>query len=116
MRIVTTLAATGMIVAGMTLGVGLAGPANATISVIGSEGDYNPYYFRDELRYAGITHEDVANASELGPRICRQRAEGWTSGQLEDSLMSNDYTSEQAVVIVRGAEFHFCPQFDGDPV
>jgi hypothetical protein len=91
------------------------GSANATISVIGRSGDMDPYHYRDELRYAGIVHEDAQNATELGPRICRQRIAGWSSGQLEDSLIDEgNYTTEQAVVIVRGAEFHFCPAYGND--
>jgi hypothetical protein len=113
-KLAATLAS-ALIVGGMAGGVLLAaGPASATGAVIGDEGDYNPDNFRDELRYAGIYHEDVSNASELGPRICRQRAQGFSSSWLEDDLISNDYAVEQAVAIVRGAEWHFCPRYGKD--
>jgi hypothetical protein len=94
--------------------IATAGTAHATGAVIDDKGDYDPYNFRDELRYAGIVHEDVNNAAELGPRICRQRAEGYSSSWLEDDLISNDYTVEQAVAIVRGAEWHFCSTYGKD--
>lgn len=101
-------------VAGVALGVGLAGPANATVATIGAKGDMNPYNYRDELRYSGLYHEDVSNASELGPRICRQRMAGYSEDELISSLDGPDplYNAEQAVEIVLGAEWHFCPGYD----
>jgi hypothetical protein len=97
-------------------GIAGAGPANAAVATIGSRGDYNPYNYRDELRYSGLYHEDVSNAAELGPRICRQRFTGYTEDQLIDSLVGPDplYTTEQAVEIVLGAEYHFCPGYEHD--
>jgi hypothetical protein len=99
--------------AALAAGIATAIPANAIPSVIGDEGDYSALNYRDELRYSGLYHEDVSNATELGPRICRQRAEGYSSSWLEDGLIYSPdrYTVEQAVAIVRGAEWHFCPVY-----
>jgi hypothetical protein len=90
-----------------------AGTAHADIAVIGSEGDMNPYHYRDELRYSGLLHEDVANAASLGPRVCGQLAMGYTADQIMRDLdpSSSYYTVEQEVVIVNNAEFHFCPEY-----
>jgi hypothetical protein len=98
-----------------TVVLGVA-PAHATIAVIGSRGDQDPYHYRDELRYTGLYHEDVTNAVSLASRVCGKRAMGYFEEQLirglEDS--ADLYTSEQAVMIVSGAEFHFCPAYDND--
>ena len=104
------------ITAGMAVGVGLASSANATIAVIGSRGDHDPYHYRDELRYTGLYHEDATNAVSLASRVCGKRAMGYTEDQLISGLEGPDplYTSEQAVMIVGGAEFHFCPAYEDD--
>jgi hypothetical protein len=103
-------------VAEMAVGVGLASPANATIAVIGSRGDQEPYHYRDELRYTGLYHEDVTNAMSLALRVCGKRAMGYNEEQLISGLVGPDplYTSEQAVMIVEGAEYHFCPAYEDD--
>ena len=97
-------------------GIAAAGPAGATIAVIGSEGDHNPYHYRDELRYTGLYHEDVANAYSLASRVCGKRSIGYTEEQLIRGLeySADQYTSEQAVMIVSGAEYHFCPAYEDD--
>jgi hypothetical protein len=107
---VRKIAVGAAMISAMAAAVG-AGPARADIAVIGSEGDWNAYHYRDELRYAGLLHEDVDNAASLGPRVCRQLAMGYTGDQVMRSLDpdSSYYTIEQDVVIVRGAAFHFCP-------
>lgn len=104
------------IVAGMAVGVGLASSANATIAVIGSRGDHDPYNYRDELRYTGLYHEDAPNAESLASRVCGKRAMSYNEEQLVSGLIGPDplYTSEQAVMIVSGAEYHFCPDYDDD--
>lgn len=104
------------ITAGMAVGVGLASSANATIAVIGSQGDHNPYHYRDELQYTGLYHEDVTNAASLASRVCGKRAMGYTEDQLIRGLEGPDplYTSEQALMIVEGAEYHFCPAYEDD--
>jgi hypothetical protein len=106
------------IVSAMVAAVIGAGSAHATIAVIGSEGDMNPYNYRDELRYAGLLHEDVNNAASLGPMVCRQRAMGYSGDQIMRLLdpSSSYYTAEQDVVIVGNAEFHFCPVYEHDRV
>lgn len=105
-----------IMVAGMAVGVGLASSANATIAVIGSRGDHNPYNYRDELRYTGLYHEDVTNALSLASRVCGKRAMGYNEDQLLNGLIGPDplYTSEQAVVIVENGEYHFCPDYGDD--
>ena len=94
----------------------LAPTAHATMSVIGREGDMSPYNYRDELRYAGLLHEDADNAAMLGRRICGQKDMGYTARKITWLLDPDDtyYTGEQDVVLVRGAEFHFCPVYDND--
>jgi len=105
----------GFAAATVALGVGLASPASATMATIGERGDYNPYNYRDELRYTGLNHEDVYNASSLGPRVCVRRQMGYTEEQLVSSLDDGpDYTAEQAVEIVMGGEYHFCPSYMDD--
>jgi hypothetical protein len=98
------------------ISVGFAVPASATIATIGSRGDMNPYHYRDELRYTGLYHEDVANAYSLASRVCGKRAMGYNEEQLIRGLeySADQYTSEQAVVIVSGAEYHFCPAYEDD--
>ena len=78
-------------------------------------GDLKPSY-RDELRYTGLYHEDVANAYSLASRVCGKRAMGYNEEQLIRGLeySADQYTSEQAVVIVSGAEYHFCPAYEDD--
>ncbi|HEY4796638.1 MAG TPA: DUF732 domain-containing protein [Mycobacterium sp.] len=104
------------IVAGMAVGVGLASSANATIAIIGSRGDHDLYNYRDELRYTGLYHEDATNAESLESRVCGRRAMSYTEEQLVRGLEGPDplYTSEQAVMIVEGAEYHFCPTYEDD--
>ena len=63
-----------------------AGSAHADIAVIGSEGDWDAYHYRDELRYAGLVHEDVDNAASLGPRVCRLLSMGYSGDQVMRSL------------------------------
>jgi hypothetical protein len=93
-----------------------SGTAHATAAAIGREGDFDPYNYRDELRYTGLYHEDVTNAYSLATRICGKRAMGYSSGQLMDGFIysPDQYTVEQAVAIVRGAEWHFCPAYQND--
>jgi Protein of unknown function (DUF732) len=97
-------------------GIATASTANGTIAVIGSRADHDPYHYRDELRYTGLYHEDVTNAVSLASRVCGKRAMGYTEEQLISGLEGPDplYTSEQAVMIVEGAEFHFCPAYEND--
>jgi hypothetical protein len=104
------------ITAGMAVGVGLASSANATVAVIGSRGDHNPYHYQDELRYSGLYHEDATNAASLASRVCGKRAVGYSEDQLIRGLIGPDplYTSEQAIMIVEGAEYHFCPAYEDD--
>jgi Protein of unknown function (DUF732) len=108
----------GGIVAAAIAAVGLAaaGPAGATIAVIGPRGDHDPYNYRDELRYTRLYHEDVTNAASLASRVCGKRAMGYTEEQLIRGLeySVDQYTSEQAVMIVEGAEYHFCPAYEDD--
>jgi hypothetical protein len=94
------------------ISVGFAGRASA-IETIGQRGDMNPYNYRDELRVVGLYHEDVNNAASLGPRICAQRAMGYTEIRLIDSLIGPDplYSVVQSFQIVEGAEWHFCPGY-----
>ncbi len=94
----------------------LASSANATIAVIGSPDDHNPYYYRDELRYTGLYHEDLANAESLASRVCGKRAMGYSEDQLIRGLeySADQYTPEQAVEIVMGAEYHFCHVYEDD--
>jgi hypothetical protein len=98
------------------VGIAAAGPAGATIAVIGPQGDHNPYNYRDELRYTGLYHEDVTNALNLASRVCGKRAMSFNEDQLVRGLYGPDplYTSEQAVMIVKGAEYHFCPAYQDD--
>jgi hypothetical protein len=104
----------GLVIGTASVVLGVAS-AHATIAVIGSRGDMDPYHYRDQLRYTGLYHEDVTNALSLGHRVCAARYRGFTEGQLVSSLDNFDeYTSEQAVGIVDGAEFHFCPGYEDD--
>ena len=95
-------------------GIAAAGPAGATIAVIGGEGDHSAVNYRNELRYAGITHEDANNAADLGSRLCAKRYDGYSERQLIRELDGPDtpYNYEESLVMVRGAEFHFCPEYD----
>ncbi len=74
------------------------------------------YHYRDELRYTGLYHGDVGNARSLAARVCGKRAIGYNEEQLIRGLeyAVDQYTPEQAVMIVGGAEFHFCPGFEDD--
>lgn len=112
MKIIAAVVAAGAIGAGL----GLAPQANATIAVIGSRGDMDPYHYRDELRYTGLYHEDVTNAMSLSSRVCGKRAMGYNEEQLVRGLeySADQYTSEQAVMILSGAEYHFCPAYEDD--
>jgi len=97
------------------VGVGLASPANATIATIGERDDWSADNYRDELRYSGLVHEDSDNAFGLAMRTCGDRSHGWPSAVLERRWMRDPYyTTENAVVIVRNAEFHFCSQYGDD--
>ncbi len=104
------------VVAGMAVAAALASSANATIAIIGSQDDHDPYNYRDELRYTGLYHEDVTNAASLASRVCGKRAMGYSEDQLVRGLEGPDplYTSEQAIMIVEGAEYHFCPAYKDD--
>jgi hypothetical protein len=105
----------GIAAAAIAVGLATAGSAGATVATIGERGDHNPYNYRNELRYTGLNHEDVYNAASLGPRVCVRRQMGYTEGQLVSSLDDGpDYTAEQAVEIVMGGEYHFCPSYEDD--
>jgi hypothetical protein len=106
----------GLAAVAIAAGIATASTANATIAVIGSQGDHDPYNYRDELRYTRLYHEDVTNAVSLASRVCGKRAMGYTEEQLISGLYGPDplYTSEQAVMIVKGAEYHFCPAYQDD--
>lgn len=54
-------------IAALPAGAAHADASDGTIAVIGSRGDYSAVNYR----------EDLANATEPGPRICRQRGEGY---------------------------------------
>jgi hypothetical protein len=106
----------GGVVALCAAGVLYAAPAHADMNTYGRRGDANPYAFRAELQDTGLYHEDVPNAYSLGGRVCAARARGFTEEQIVSSLDNNygDYTAEQAVEIVMGGEYHFCPAFFND--
>jgi hypothetical protein len=104
----------GGIAAGtVVLGIAMASPAGATPSVIGDRGDHSAINYRDELRYSGLHHEDQWNAADLGSRLCSERYEGYSRRQVERELFysPDDYTNEQIVAMVMGAEWHFCPEY-----
>jgi hypothetical protein len=104
----------GFVIGTASVVLGVAS-AHATLAVIGSRGDMDPYHYRDELRYTGLYHEDVTNADSLASRVCGKRAMGYTEEQLVSSLDDGpDYTAEQAVKIVTGGEYHFCPSYEDD--
>jgi hypothetical protein len=115
-RVAAAIVAT--VVAGVGGGVAetlLAPSAQATLSYIGKPDDWSADNFRDELRYTGLSHEDSDNAFSLGMRVCGQRSRGWSSSEIEDSfIMDPYYTTEQAIKIVRGAEWHFCSGYAND--
>jgi hypothetical protein len=106
----------GLAAVAIAAGIATASTANATIAVIGSRGDMDSYHYRDELRYTGLYHEDVTNAMSLSSRVCGKRAMGYNEEQLVRGLeySADQYTSEQAVMIVSGAEYHFCPAYEDD--
>jgi hypothetical protein len=98
------------------LGLGTIGTAHADsedFAIYGYKGDGDPFAYRDELRMAGLNHEDVHNARDLSGRLCAERALGYTQRQvlwhLEQS--PDGYTVHQQVAMLGGAEFHFCPSF-----
>jgi hypothetical protein len=104
----------GGLAAGMvSLGIAMASPAGATIATIGAQGDHSAVNYRDELRYAGLRHEDQWNAADLGSRLCAERYEGYSRRQVERELAysPDDYTAEQIIAMVMGAEWHFCPEY-----
>jgi hypothetical protein len=104
----------GCLAAGaVALSVAAAGPAGATLATIGGRGDHSAVNYRDELRYAGIAHEDAVNAADLGSRLCAKRYEDYSERQLIRQLDGPDtpYTVEEAVAMVTGAEWHFCPEY-----
>jgi Protein of unknown function (DUF732) len=103
----------GIAAAAVGVSLALAPQANATLATIGERGDHSAINYRDELRYAGINHEDQWNAADLGSRLCEERYEGYTRRQVERHLSysPDDYTTEQIVAMVMGAEFHFCPEY-----
>ena len=81
----------------------------------GYRGDGDPFAFRDELFAEGLYHEDVGNALSLGQRVCAARRGGFTEEQVVSSLDNYDeYTAGQAVEIVMGGEWHFCPRYYDD--
>jgi hypothetical protein len=94
-------------------GIVAAGPAGATAAVIGGAGDHSAPNYRDELRYAGISHEDAVNAADLGSRLCAKRYVGYSEEQLILDLAGpgTPYNTEESVAMVLGAEFHFCPGY-----
>jgi hypothetical protein len=96
--------------------VGVASSANAKPATIGSQGDHDPYNYRDELWYTGLHHEEATNAQSLASRVCGKRAMGYNEDQLVSGLIGPDplYTTEQAIEIVLGGEYHFCPPYEDD--
>jgi hypothetical protein len=94
------------------VGIAAAGPAGATVAVIGAEGDHSAVYYAAELQYAGM-NEYTWQAASLGPNVCEQRSEGYSERQLI-RLWDGPTTAEQSVAIVDGAEFHFCPGYEND--
>jgi hypothetical protein len=117
-RIKAGLAAMG-IAGAMATGVLASGTAHATTAVIGSEGDMSAENYTAELRYAGI-NQFVWQSRTLGPWVCNQRGSGVSEDALiryEDGFVpaigSAPYGAEQAVAIVMGGEFHFCPKYEG---
>jgi hypothetical protein len=96
--------------------VGPAAPSHADpgdFASYGSKGDYSAFAFRNELRYVGLYHEDEHNAADLAGRLCAERADGYTERQVMRHLENNpdDYTVNQIVAMVLGAEWHFCPDY-----
>jgi hypothetical protein len=107
-------ACAGLITAG-GVGLGTIAPAHADdFAHYGYMGDHDPFSYRDELRMAGLNHEDVHNAHDLAGRLCGERAEGYTQRQVLNHLEASpdDYTVHQDVAMLGGAEYHFCPQFE----
>jgi len=105
-----------LIAAGMAVGVRLAGPASATMSTIGDPDDYSGYNYAAELHFVGIP-ASAAQARSFALTICQKRAEGYSEDQLLDALESPPgptATSEQAVEMVLGGEYHSCHAYEHD--
>jgi hypothetical protein len=105
----------GIVAAGAVM-CAVPGTAHADVpdfAIYGYQGDHDPFAYRDELRVAGLNHEDVDNARNLSGRLCGERAEGYTQRQVIWHLdqSPDGYTVHQEVAMLGGAEFHFCPQY-----
>jgi Protein of unknown function (DUF732) len=100
----------GVAVAGaLALGTGVAQADDFQIH--GSQGDHSGFDFARELRYQAL-NVDSSLAVDLGWRVCNDLAAGTSERTLELYLMDHGYSANQAVNIVAGGRFHFCPQFN----
>jgi hypothetical protein len=101
-----TAACGALLTAGAVGGV-LASPAHAS-----TEGDQDGYAYTRELHNVGIT--PAHSGAILAQSICEKRAEGYTQDaviEYEESPPPPIASHRQAVVIVTGAEWHFCPSY-----
>jgi hypothetical protein len=102
--------------------------AHAIPSVVyGTKGDRSVNAYLAELNYQGI-RVSVDYANGMAGDVCRARSQGITEydllvyltaqaphqqvGPLPTLSIPTQQSSDSAVAVVYGAEYHFCPQFE----
>ncbi|MGB8207402.1 MAG: hypothetical protein WCF69_07285 [Mycobacterium sp.] len=95
----------------VVIGVGIA-----KADVEGAEGDHDVAAFVSELYPDGV-YLSAPQGLDLATRVCTNHALGITRDQMIDGD-EKMYSIDLSVDVVMGAEFHFCPAYDGvhDPV
>ena len=96
---------------GIAAAVALAPNAHAEINAYGQQGDASTVAFSMELSDTGWL-TDNTQAWTIANNVCNMRASGSTERGITNLLINQGgHTIEQAVVMVNGAEWHFCPAY-----
>jgi hypothetical protein len=111
MKNIVKAAIGGVAIAGaLAIGTGVAQADPSDFQIYGSKGDQSGYELSRELTFQGLV-VSTPQATDLGNRVCNDLARGYAENQMGMYLMSQGYSSRQAVAIVGGGRWHFCPWY-----
>ena len=103
----------GLTAGAVACGIAVSRPASA----VGSVGDQSGTAFAAELNAAapndGLPDTTAAQARNIALLLCAQRRGGLSEAEIITQMTGPQQPHQYAVVMVKGAEFHFCPEFAG---